>query len=257
MYLSSLENNDHNKKLNNNSLSPNNIEFSLDIIKNVFFDNTNIYFLEEFPQDYFLKKSKKIYYFKIVKNKKRGKRRLKNNSKLHDKNSQYNIICKIKVYFTKSLLEHANKLYNKNLEEDKINNKQYLLPINEKDKNLNINWFYRTAKEYLSSKISGKYNAHNKDYNKNQIDLIYAENENKDLIQFLEQNICTIYKEYISDEKSQIGIFKGFRKINDDLKYLKSKFNYDDDYIKEVKRISLNLEQIYKEKKIKKEEKED
>jgi hypothetical protein len=251
MYLSSLENNDHNKKLNNNSFSPNNIEFSLDIIKNVFFDNTNIYFLEEFPQDYFLKKSKKIYYFKIVKNKKRGKRRLKNNSKLHDKNSQYNIICKIKVYFTKSLLEHANKLYNKNLEEDKINNKQYLLPINEKDKNLNINWFYRTAKEYLSSKISGKYNAHNKDYNKNQIDLIYAENENKDLIQFLEQNICTIYKEYISDEKSQIGIFKGFRKINDDLKYLKSKFNYDDDYIKEVKRISLNLEQIYKEKKIK------
>ena len=251
MYLSSLENNDHNKKLNNNSFSPNNIEFSLDIIKNVFFDNTNIYFLEEFPQDYFLKKSKKIYYFKIVKNKKRGKRRLKNNSKLHDKNSQYNIICKIKVYFTKSLLEHANKLYNKNLEEYKINNKQYLLPINEKDKNLNINWFYRTAKEYLSSKISGKYNAHNKDYNKNQIDLIYAENENKDLIQFLEQNICTIYKEYISDEKSQIGIFKGFRKINDDLKYLKSKFNYDDDYIKEVKRISLNLEQIYKEKKIK------
>jgi len=251
MYLSSLENNDHNKKLNNNSFSANNIEFSLDIIKNVFFDNTNIYFLEEFPQDYFLKKSKKIYYFKIVKNKKRGKRRLKNNSKLHDKNSQYNIICKIKVYFTKSLLEHANKLYNKNLEEDKINNKQYLLPINEKDKNLNINWFYRTAKEYLSSKISGKYNAHNKDYNKNQIDLIYAENENKDLIQFLEQNICTIYKEYISDEKSQIGIFKGFRKINDDLKYLKSKFNYDDDYIKEVKRISLNLEQIYKEKKIK------
>jgi hypothetical protein len=251
MYLSSLENNDHNKKLNNNSFSPNNIEFSLDIIKNVFFDNTNIYFLEEFPQDYFLKKSKKIYYFKIVKNKKRGKRRLKNNSKLHDKNSQYNIICKIKVYFTKSLLEHANKLYNKNLEEDKINNKQYLLPINEKDKNININWFYRTAKEYLSSTISGKYNAHNKDYNKNQIDLIYAENENKDLIQFLEQNICTIYKEYISDEKSQIGIFKGFRKINDDLKYLKSKFNYDDDYIKEVKRISLNLEQIYKEKKIK------
>ena len=251
MYLSSLENNDHNKKLNNNSFSPNNIEFSLDIIKNVFIDNTNIYFLEEIPQDYFLKKSKKIYYFKIVKNKKRGKRRLKNNSKLHDKNSQYNIICKIKVYFTKSLLEHANKLYNKNLEEYKINNKQYLLPINEKDKNLNINWFYRTAKEYLSSKISGKYNAHNKDYNKNQIDLIYAENENKDLIQFLEQNICTIYKEYISDEKSQIGIFKGFRKINDDLKYLKSKFNYDDDYIKEVKRISLNLEQIYKEKKIK------
>ena len=251
MYLSSLENNDHNKKLNNNSFSPNNIEFSLDIIKNVFIDNTNIYFLEEFPQDYFLKKSKKIYYFKIVKNKKRGKRRLKNNSKLHDKNSQYNIICKIKVYFTKSLLEHANKLYNKNLEEYKINNKQYLLPINEKDKNININWFYRTAKEYLSSTISGKYNAHNKDYNKNQIDLIYAENENKDLIQFLEQNICTIYKEYISDEKSQIGIFKGFRKINDDLKYLKSKFNYDDDYIKEVKRISLNLEQIYKEKKIK------
>lgn len=248
MYLSSFENNDHNKKLSNNSFYTNNIDISLDIIKNVFINNTNIYFLDEIPQEYFLKKSKKIYYFKIVKNKKRGKRRLKSNSKLHDKNSQYNIICKIKVYFTKSLLEHANKLYNKNLEEDKINNKQYLLPINEKDKKININWFYRTAKEYLSSTISGKYNAHNKDYNKNQIDLIYTENENKDLIQFLEQNICTIYKEYISDEPSQIGIFKGLRTINDDLQYLKLKFNYDDDYIKEVKRISLNLEQIFQEK---------
>ena len=71
------------------------------------------------------------------------------------------------------------------------------------------------------------------------------------MIQFLEQNIGTIYKEYISDEPSQNGIFKGFRKINDDLQYLKLKFNYDDNYIKEVKKISLNLEQIFNEKKIK------
>ena len=221
---------------------------TLEIIKEVFCNTTD----ESFSQDdntYSPKKKKKIkHYFNIIKMKKRGKRRLKSNSKIHDKNSQYNIICKIKVYFTKSLLEHANKLYNKNLEKDEVENEQYLLPINQKDGNTNADWFFSTAKEYLSSKISGKYNAHNKDYNKNKIYEILKENKKKDLIQFLEQNINTIYKEYISDEQSQIEIFKGFRKIKDDLKYLKFKFNYDDNYIKEVKRISENLEQIFKDK---------
>ena len=241
-----------NLKVNEIPFSTDNNEISLDAIKEVFFDIKDIYFLDDLPLDFFLKKSKKIYYFKIVKNKKRGKRRFKNNSKLHDKNSQYNIICKIKVYFTKSLLEHANKLYKNSLEIDEVETDQYLLSINqkdEKDKNINIDWFFKTAKEYLSSKISGKYNAHNKDYNKNQIEALFKENKKKDLIQFLEQNISTIYREYISDEHSQIGIYNGFRKLNDDLKYLKLKYNYDDSYLREVKRVSENLEKIFQEKK--------
>ena len=251
MYLPILKK-EYNLNLNKIPCYTDNNEISLDAIKEVFFDIKDIYFLDDLPLDFFLKKSKKIYYFKIVKNKKRGKRRFKNNSKLHDKNSQYNIICKIKVYFTKSLLEHANKLYKNSLEKDEVETEQCLLSINQKDerdKNINVDWFFRTAKEYLSSKISGKYNAHNKDYNKIKIETIFKENKKKDLIQFLEQKISTIYKEYISDEHSQIGIYNGFRKINDDLKYLKLKYNYDDNYLGEVKRVSENLEQIFKEKK--------
>ena len=120
-------------------------------------------------------KKEKIKYFElvsVVRQKKRGKRRLKNNSKLHDIYSDYNIICKIKVYFTRSLIKQANYLYKKNHEEDKLKDEEFLVPINLKEKknkkgrHLNVDWFFKTAKEYLSSNISGKYKAHDKDHNK-------------------------------------------------------------------------------------------
>ena len=60
-----------------------------------------------------------------------------------------------------------------------------------------------------------------------------------------------LYKEYINDEESENDIFKNMRKIKSDLDYMKIKYNYDDDYIKEVKKISKNLEQIFEMKKIK------
>ena len=248
-----LNNNFHSEP-NNIYIQQNKLDLSFETFNEVFTDTKDIYFCEEIPLDFFLKKSKKNYYFKIIKSKKRGKRRLKNNSKFHDRNSRYNIICKIKVYFFKSLLDQANHLYNKNLEKDFIEREQFLIPINqkeEKDKNINVEWFFKTAKEYLSSNISGKYNAHDKDYNKNKIDEVFKENKNKDLINFLKQNIKTIYKEYINDEESENDIFKNMRKIKSDLNYMKLKYNYDDDYIKEVKKISKNLEQIFEMKKIK------
>ena len=94
----------------------------LDVFSNNFNDN-----ITSNPSIYEKKTEKKIcrkepheqrereseIYFKITKVKKRGKRRIKNVSILHDKNSKYNIICKIKVYFTKSLIEQANNLFNK------------------------------------------------------------------------------------------------------------------------------------------------
>ena len=242
-------------KQNSQRNNPNNMDISLEKIYDVFANFKNNYLCEEIPPDFFLKKSKKIYYFKIVKYKKRGKRRLKSNSKLHDKNSRYNIICKIKVYFIKSLLEQANKLYNKNIEEDKMQQEQFLLPINQKEekekKNINVDWFFKTAKEYLSSNISGKYYAHEKDYNKKRIDDVYKENERKDLINFLDQNINIIYQEYISAEPSKNVIFKDMKKISTDLDYMKLKYGYDDNYIKKVKGISENLNEIFKAKIIK------
>ena len=203
-------------------------------------------------------KKEKIKYFEIVRvvrQKKRGKRRLKNNSKLHDIYSDYNIICKIKVYFTRALIKQANYLYKKNHEEDKLKGEEFLVPINLKEKknkkgrHLNVDWFFKTAKEYLSSNISGKYKAHDKDHNKKKIDEIFKENKRKDLINFLEQNVNTIYKEYISIEESQNEIFKGLTKIYTDLDIIKSKKGYEEAYINKIKGISADLEKILSNKK--------
>ena len=203
-------------------------------------------------------KKEKIKYFEIVRvvrQKKRGKRRLKNNSKLHDIYSDYNIICKIKVYFTRALIKQANYLYKKNHEEDKLKGEEFLVPINLKEKknkkgrHLNVDWFFKTAKEYLSSNISGKYIAHDKEHNKKKIDEIFKENKRKDLINFLEQNVNTIYKEYISIEESQNEIFKGLTKIYTDLDIIKSKKGYEEAYIKKIKGISADLEKILSNKK--------
>ena len=203
-------------------------------------------------------KKEKIKYFEIVRvvrQKKRGKRRLKNNSKLHDIYSDYNIICKIKVYFTRALIKQANYLYKKNHEEDKLKGEEFLVPINLKEKknrkgrHMNVDWFFKTAKEYLSSNISGKYNAHDKDHNKKKIDEIFKENKRKDLINFLEQNVNTIYKEYISIEESQNEIFKGLTKIYTDLDIIKSKKGYEEAYINKIKGISADLEKILSNKK--------
>ena len=203
-------------------------------------------------------KKEKIKYFEIVRvvrQKKRGKRRLKNNSKLHDIYSDYNIICKIKVYFTRALIKQANYLFKKNLEEDKLKDEEFLVPINLKEKknkkgrHMNVDWFFKTSKEYLSSNISGKYNAHDKDHNKKKIDEIFKENKRKDLINFLEQNVNTIYKEYISIEESQNEIFKGLTKIYTDLDIIKSKKGYEEAYINKIKGISADLEKILSNKK--------
>ena len=203
-------------------------------------------------------KKEKIKYFEIVRvvrQKKRGKRRLKNNSKLHDIYSDYNIICKIKVYFTRALIKQANYLFKKNLEEDKLKDEEFLVPINLKEKknkkgrHMNVDWFFKTSKEYLSSNISGKYKAHDKDHNKKKIDEIFKENKRKDLINFLEQNVNIIYKEYISIEESQNEIFKGLTKIYTDLDIIKSKKGYEEAYINKIKGISADLEKILSNKK--------
>ena len=202
-------------------------------------------------------KKEKIKYFEIVRKvrqKKRGKRRLKNNSKLHDIYSEYNIICKIKVYFTRALIKQANYLYKKNHEEDKLKGEEFLVPINlkekknKKERHMNVEWFFKTAKEYLSSDISGKYKAHDEDHNKKKIDEIFKENKRKDLINFLEQNVNTIYKEYISIEESQNEIFKGLTKIYTDLDIIKSKNGYEEAYFKEIKRRAADLERILSNK---------
>ena len=69
------------------------------------------------------------------------------------------------------------------------------------------------------------------------------------MINFLEQNVNTIYKEYISIEESQNEIFKGLTKIYTDLDIIKSKKGYEEAYINKIKGISADLEKILSNKK--------
>ena len=71
---------------------------------------TNILTDEEDPP-VTTERGKKIYFKVVRKMKKRGKRRLKDNSKLHDKFSQYNKICKIGVHFAKTLYQLNHSLF--------------------------------------------------------------------------------------------------------------------------------------------------
>lgn len=219
-------------------------------------DTSNVYdgiideikYMKESP-----KSNVKKIYFKIVKIKKRGKRRIKDASILHDKNSEYNIICKIKVYFTKSLLEQANNLFFENSETKETNDffKNYWLkPINPKEENnLYINWFFKTAKEYLSSNITNKCATYPNDYNRKEIEKVYKENKNKKLITFLDQKVSSIYKEYINNNNDENNLYKGMRKFKDDLQKIKMKYSYEDNYIKKVEKISFDLENIFLRKK--------
>ena len=68
-------------------------------LEKFFSDNRDIYFIDAVPLDFFLKKSKKNYYFNIIKAKKIGKRRLKNNFKFHNKNKFKNIFLNLKYNF--------------------------------------------------------------------------------------------------------------------------------------------------------------
>ena len=250
-----------------------NTDCPLDIIKNNFLDGNNKNFFsddssvsdigeinpEKLNEPSPIINTRKIY-FRIQKIKKRGKRRLKSNSKLHDNTSQYNIITKLKVYFTKSLLKQADYLYKKNIQKDQIKKDSWLKPIIPKEekqtkngeKKMNTDWFFKKTKEYLSSNLSGKFHALSKDYNKKQIDNVYTKNENKDLIAFLDQKVCNIYKEYINYNKSENEIFKDMIKMEDDIEKIRTKYKYDDDYINEVKKISSDLENILLGKNIKK-----
>ena len=198
-----------------------------------------------------IQQKEKIKYFKI--DRKRGKRRIRGVSIIHDKNSTYNIICKIKVYFTKAVLNQANNLYTKNQAKNQ-NSKDFLFqpvaPKNEEgENNQNFDWFFKTAKEYLSSNLSKKCTAHDKDFNKRKIEEIYEENKMKDLINFLNQKNSTIFKEYISPDKSENEIFQGMRKIQEDLETIMKSCNGDEHYKTQFKKIYENLENILNKKK--------
>jgi len=220
-------------------------------------DENSVYFLDNDPRYYIQlneknkknsnPKKKKIQIWFIRKTKTKGrmkdreKKKYNNSSTLreHNKFSDDNIIRKVKIYFTKSLLNFVNELYqeeyeelnkknkNKNSSYDQdLKEKKWILPLEHKivkkiSKQENLDWFNMTIKEYLSSNISRKFN-YPSEHNKQKINNLCKENKFEKLIQFLEkEKIKDIFDIYannrIYSKKIGEGRFPQFSTLKDDL----------------------------------------
>ena len=239
---------------------------------------------------YFIQVSKKIkkQIFIIIKKGKNGRtKKLNKNEKFsyyssyrqHNKLSPDNIIRKLKRYFTHSLLDFVNKLYELELndwelaqkvKEKKVRPKydKWLQIINSQivtkiAKSENLNWFDAKIKDYLSSEISPKCKNYNKNYNKEQIDKLFQENRLKDLTKFLQEtNVRFMFEIYAkdSDFRTRIGgWYLKFLTLKNDIKQMMNEdindFNDNletnseiEKYSTKIRDIAINLEDIFKNK---------
>lgn len=239
---------------------------------------------------YFIQVSKKIkkQIFIIIKKGKNGRtKKLNKNEKFsyyssyrqHNKLSPDNIIRKLKRYFTHSLLDFVNKLYELELndwelaqkvKEKKVRPKydKWLQIINSQivtkiAKNENLNWFDTKIKDYLSSEISPKCKNYNKNYNKEQIDKLFQENKLKDLTKFLQEtNVRFMFEIYAKDSDfgTRIGgWYLKFLTLKNDIKQMMNEdindFNDNletnseiEKYSTKIRDIAINLEDIFKNK---------
>jgi len=239
---------------------------------------------------YFIQVSKKIkkQIFIIIKKGKNGRtKKLNKNEKFsyyssyrqHNKLSPDNIIRKLKRYFTHSLLDFVNKLYELELndwelaqkvKEKKVRPKydKWLQIINSQivtkiAKSENLNWFDTKIKDYLSSEISPKCKNYNKNYNKEQIDKLFQENRLKDLTKFLQEtNVRFMFEIYAKDSDfgTRIGgWYLKFLTLKNDIKQMMNEdindFNDNfetnseiEKYSTKIRDIAINLEDIFKNK---------
>ena len=239
---------------------------------------------------YFIQVSKKIkkQIFIIIKKGKNGRtKKLNKNEKFsyyssyrqHNKLSPDNIIRKLKRYFTHSLLDFVNKLYELELNDwelaQKVKEKKdrpkydkWLQIINSQivtkiSKNENLNWFGTKIKDYLSSEISPKCKNYNKNYNKEQIEKLFQENKLKDLTKFLQEtNVRFMFEIYAKDSDfgTRIGgWYLKFLTLKNDIKQMMNEdindFNDNleknseiEKYSTKIRDIAINLEDIFKNK---------
>ena len=236
---------------------------------------------------YFIQKAKKEkkQIFTIIKVGKRGRRKKVNivakytyyhNYRQHNKLSYDNIIRKLKRYFTNSLLDFVNKLYEmekSQLESDTNNNSKnkakkpdkWLQIIQNKNiiqikKNENLMWFDCKIKDYLSSDVSEKCKNYDKNYNKIQIQKICQENTMKNLSKFLQDiNIRFLFEIYAKDYDFGIGIkgwYLKFLTLKNDIDQMTNEERTDDEegridrekYTSKIREVAINLEKKKKKK---------
>ena len=195
-----------------------------------------------------IKRPIKKFLFRINKEKKVGR---KPKSSIivgvHTKFSIDNILRKIKVKFFHKIVNYLNSIIL-----SKYRNKIKLLkPLMGKvsqDNTINFNkeLLHKKLKEIFSLfEINGKFKCFDKNYNKDIIDKIYAENI-KELIDILEMNFLEIFCEFRNLKETQK--LKGFEKIDSVIREMKIKEKEGEDkekYINKFQNVVMDFENYY------------
>ena len=136
----------------------------------------------------------------------------------HSKNTIDNIIGKIKRYFIKSLFNCINKKYKEYLSQKEMKPHDLLKKINPK---ISLPYNKKEVKPFLSMTIyeiffgdlSNKYSETKKDFNRNQLTLLYKKNEAKEVIDIMNKTVKEMYEKYISNEIEDFNLNNDLIKI--------------------------------------------
>jgi hypothetical protein len=167
-----------------------------------------------------------------------------------NKFSKDNIIKKVKIHFVKSCFNYLNYSYQISIDDK---NKTLLYKIDpEETKKANksalIKWFKKKLRDVFSCKLSKKCSTKEELYNKIEIEKIFSEGKNKEMMEILDKEVRNMYNSYINDEK-----IEGFKTLKDDIEELKQEMKAKgeeemiDNYIKEYNKIALKLEEFLSE----------
>ena len=163
----------------------------------------------------------------------------------HNKHSEDNIMRKIKTNFFKYINEQLNsKLKNKNIQFLKLDSK-----ISENLKrDYNISLMSQQIKNiYISSQISSKYRKQktkNYDLNIKLIEEIYRELEEMDVINALELTYLDLFEEFRNNYLEQL-----LENIRDEEEKKKESEIDINEYLEKIKKLCLNYEEWFKNKK--------
>ena len=162
----------------------------------------------------------------------------------HTKFREDNIVRKIKIYFTNSIMSYINKKY---IEFLGIKTKKQLLGrikpnfANAWTKKENQVYLSKKIKDVFSENLSTKCRRFPNNYNKKQIAKILKNNKAKEVINILNTSVQDMYEKYIDEH----DVIPGFN-----LKYDLDKIEKRNGkiYATEYKRIAFNLIEILNKK---------
>jgi len=216
-----------------------------EITNNTDLKEKKLNFRENIEQNH---KNQKIFRIKKIRNllgrRKLNQPELYTSGANHTKFREDNIVRKIKIYFTNSIMSYINKKY---IEFLGIKTKKQLLGrikpnfANAWTKKENQVYLSKKIKDVFSENLSTKCRRFPNNYNKKQIAKILKNNKAKEVINILNTSVQDIYEKYIDEH----DVMPGFN-----LKYDLDKIEKRNGkiYATEYKRIAFNLIEILNKK---------